>query len=185
MGQRARVGFRESGTKAMYDDTLRGLEGPATTAELPRNCPTCDREIEAIETRAPSDHRLAPCGCAADFGPAPSSEPQIVADGGVSWFDLTGFQGDLLLQIYELDQPSGQAIRRMLELEHEEKVNHGRLYPNLDTLVDYGLIEKGEQDRRTNYYEATASGQALVEHRAQRFASATSRVAADGGAADE
>lgn len=176
-----RVGSRDAGTKAMYDNDIRGLNSPVTTAELPQNCPTCDTPIEGVDACAPSNHRLAPRGCTADFGLSSSSEPQLVTDGGVSWFDLTGFQADLLLQIYELDQPSGQAIRRALESEHEEPVNHGRLYPNLDALVDYGLIEKGEQDRRTNYYEATPGGRELVEHRAQRFASATSRVAADGG----
>lgn len=165
----------------MYDDTLRGLEGPATTAELPRNCPTCDSEIDAIETRAPSDHRLAPCGCAADFGPTPTSEPQPVADGGVSWTDLTGFQRDMLLAIYQMDQPKGLAVRDELERAYGEEVNHGRLYPNLDTLVDYRLVEKGELDRRTNYYEITAGGRALIEETAQVFASATSPVAADGG----
>jgi DNA-binding PadR family transcriptional regulator len=165
----------------MYDNAIRGLESPVTTAVLPQNCPTCDTPIEGVDAHAPSDQRLAPCGCAAAFGPTPTSEPQPIADGGVSWFDLTGFQGELLIQIYELDQPSGQAIRRALESEHDEQVNHGQLYPNLDALVDYGLIEKGKQDRRANYYEATPGGRTLVEHRAQRFASATSRVATDGG----
>jgi len=80
-----------------------------------------------------------------------------------------------------MDQPSGQAIRRRMEAEHGEDVNHGRLYPNLDDLVDYGLIDKGEQDQRTNYYEVTNDGRRLVEETAQSFASATSCVAADGG----
>jgi len=39
VGQRARVGFRDAGTKAMYDDTLRGLESPAMTAVQSPNCP--------------------------------------------------------------------------------------------------------------------------------------------------
>jgi len=105
------------------------------------------------------------------------------ADGGVRWFDLTGFERDLLVEIYQMDQPSGQAIRRRMEAEHGEDVKHGRLYPNLDDLVDYGLIDKGEQDLRTNYYDVTNDGRRLVEETARYFASigATSRVAADGG----
>ena len=101
-----------------------------------------------------------------------------------NWHELTGFQRDLLVDIYQMDQPSGQAIRGRLEAEHGEDVKHGRLYPNLDDLVDYGLIDKGEQDLRTNYYDVTNDGRRLVEDTAQSFASATSRVAADGGSDD-
>jgi DNA-binding PadR family transcriptional regulator len=105
------------------------------------------------------------------------------ADGGVRWFDLSGFERDLLVEIYQLDQPSGQAIRGRIEAEHGEDVKAGRLYPNLDGLVDYGLIDKGEQNLRTNYYQITNDGRRLVEDTARYFESigATSRVAADGG----
>ena len=101
-----------------------------------------------------------------------------------NWHELTGFQRDLLVDIYQMDQPSGQDILDRLEANHGEDVKHGRLYPNLDDLVDYGLIDKGEQDLRTNYYDVTNDGRRLVEDTAQSFASATSRVAADGGSDD-
>jgi len=67
-------------------------------------------------------------------------------------FELTGFQRDLLYVIAGSDQPSGQTVRQQLET-HIDNVNHGRLYPNLDTLVDHELVKKGSQDQRTNYYE--------------------------------
>jgi len=79
-------------------------------------------------------------------------------------FELTGFQRDLLYVIAGSDQPSGQTVRRKLE-SHIDNVNHGRLYPNLDELVDYGLVEKGSQDQRTNYYEVTPSGEQLLVRR--------------------
>ncbi len=79
-------------------------------------------------------------------------------------FELTGFQRDLLYVIAGLDQPSGQSVRRELET-HVENVNHGRLYPNLDELVEHSLIEKGNQDQRTNYYELTESGEELLSCR--------------------
>ena len=41
----------------------------------------------------------------------------------------------------------------------------GRLYPNLDTLVEKGLVEKGEKDRRTNVYTVTKCGQRELEAR--------------------
>ncbi len=79
-------------------------------------------------------------------------------------FELTGFQRDLLYVIAGSDQPSGQTVRQKLET-HLDNVNHGRLYPNLDELVDYGLVEKGSQDNRTNYYELTPRGKQLLLRR--------------------
>ncbi len=79
-------------------------------------------------------------------------------------FELTGFQRDLLYVIAGLGRPSGQMVRREIE-KHVDNVNHGRLYPNLDTLVEYGLVEKGRHDQRTNYYELAPEGRELIEQR--------------------
>jgi DNA-binding PadR family transcriptional regulator len=81
-------------------------------------------------------------------------------------FELTGFQRDLLFVIAGESEPSGQEIKDEIE-DRVGPVNHGRLYPNLDDLVDAGLVEKGRVDRRTNFYELTDAGaSALREHRA-------------------
>ncbi|MEM4781775.1 MAG: helix-turn-helix transcriptional regulator, partial [Halalkalicoccus sp.] len=48
---------------------------------------------------------------------------------------------------------------------YETEIHHGRLYPNLDTLVDKGLVEKGQRDRRTNYYAPTRRGEREIEAR--------------------
>ncbi|KYH24678.1 transcriptional regulator PadR-like family protein [Halalkalicoccus paucihalophilus] len=79
--------------------------------------------------------------------------------------DLTGFQRDLLYAIARRDSPNGLALKDALEAYYEMELHHSRLYPNLDTLVDKGLIEKGEADRRTNYYRLTARGQREIEAR--------------------
>ena len=60
-------------------------------------------------------------------------------------YDLTGFQRDLLYVIASLQEPHDLAIKQELEEYYQKEIHHGRLYPNLDTLV-----EKGEKDRRTN-----------------------------------
>ncbi|MDG5777382.1 helix-turn-helix transcriptional regulator [Haloarculaceae archaeon H-GB2-1] len=73
-------------------------------------------------------------------------------------YDLTGFQRDLLYVIAGLDEPHGLAIKENLEGYYEKEIHHGRLYPNLDTLVEKGLVEKGEKDRRTNIYTLTRRG---------------------------
>ncbi|MEF8877038.1 MAG: PadR family transcriptional regulator [Haloarculaceae archaeon] len=80
-------------------------------------------------------------------------------------YDLTGFQRDLLYTIAGLDEPHGLAIKEELEGYYETEIHHGRLYPNLDTLVDKGLVEKGEKDRRTNVYTVTRRGRRELEDR--------------------
>ncbi|ELY99975.1 hypothetical protein C480_19519 [Natrialba aegyptia DSM 13077] len=46
-----------------------------------------------------------------------------------------------------------------------QEINHGRLYPNLDDLVDKGLLKKGERDKRTNMYTVTQRGRREIEAR--------------------
>ncbi len=82
-------------------------------------------------------------------------------------YDLTGFQRDLLYVIAGKDDPHGLAIKEELEDYYESEIHHGRLYPNLDTLVEKGLVEKGERDRRTNTYAITRRGQREIEAREQ------------------
>lgn len=79
--------------------------------------------------------------------------------------DLTGFQRDLLYVIAGADQPSGQDVKDEVETYYNSEINHGRLYPNLDTLVNKDLVEKGQLDRRTNYYEISDRGQQTIEER--------------------
>lgn len=79
--------------------------------------------------------------------------------------DLTGFQRDLLYVIAGADRPSGQAVKAEVEEYYDSEINHGRLYPNLDTLVNKELVEKGELDRRTNYYDITAEGREAIADR--------------------
>ncbi|MDG5761947.1 helix-turn-helix transcriptional regulator [Natronococcus sp. A-GB1] len=79
--------------------------------------------------------------------------------------DLTGFQRDLLYVISAADQPSGQDIKDEIETYYSTEINHGRLYPNLDTLVNKDLVEKGELDRRTNYYALANEGDEAIEER--------------------
>jgi DNA-binding PadR family transcriptional regulator len=81
--------------------------------------------------------------------------------------DLTGFQRDLLYVIAGLDEPHGLAIKEELETYYEKEIHHGRLYPNLDTLVEKGMVDKGQQDRRTNYYTLTRRGRREIEDRRQ------------------
>ncbi len=80
-------------------------------------------------------------------------------------YDLTGFQRDLLYVIAGLTEPHGLAIKDELEDYYQKEIHHGRLYPNLDTLVNKGLVEKGQRDKRTNSYSLSRRGQREIEAR--------------------
>lgn len=79
--------------------------------------------------------------------------------------DLTGFQRDCLYVVAGLDDPKGLAIKDELDDYYGSEINHGRLYPNLDRLVEKGLIEKGSVDDRTNKYSLTDRGERELESR--------------------
>lgn len=75
--------------------------------------------------------------------------------------DLTAFQRNLLVILAE-EPRYGLAVKRELEEYYNHEINHGRLYPNLDDLVERGLVEKSELDKRTNQYELTEDGYSLI-----------------------
>lgn len=82
-------------------------------------------------------------------------------------FELTGFQRDLLVVASGLEKPSGQEIKDHIEDATGTQVKHGRLYPNLDTLVERGFLEKGQLDRRTNYYQITEKGSLAIQEQVE------------------
>jgi len=79
--------------------------------------------------------------------------------------DLTGFQRDILYVTAGLEQPHGLAIKDELEAYYTGEIHHGRLYPNLDTLVEKGLVGKQKHDERTNQYTLTDHGRQEIEAR--------------------
>jgi PadR family transcriptional regulator PadR len=81
--------------------------------------------------------------------------------------DMTGFQRDCLYIIAGLESPHGLAIKEELDNYYDTEIQHGRLYPNLDTLVEKGLVEKGQKDRRTNTYTLTRRGEREIEARSE------------------
>ena len=80
-------------------------------------------------------------------------------------YDLTGFQRDMLYIIAGQDEQHGLAIKDDLDEYYDEEIHPGRLYPNLDTLVTKGLVEKGTIDNRTNSYRLTRRGRREIEAR--------------------
>jgi DNA-binding PadR family transcriptional regulator len=85
------------------------------------------------------------------------SEAQSVAQTPDVAPELTAFQQTILTVLAE-EARYGLAIKRELEDYYGTDVNHGRLYPNLDDLVQEGLVEKSQRDKRTNEYALTEAG---------------------------
>ena len=84
---------------------------------------------------------------------------------GASMHDYTGFQRDLLFVLNGLEDPNGQDIKQELERSQNRNIQHGRLYTNLNTLVEEGFIKKGKHDGRTNRYELTEQGRKVLQDR--------------------
>ncbi|WP_049953999.1 helix-turn-helix transcriptional regulator [Halostagnicola larsenii] len=124
--------------------------------------------------------------CADELEKKYEAEPRLLADGGIEWGDLSGFQRDILEEIARLETVGedcyGLAIKEELEQYHDE-VLHGRLYQNLDSLVDDKLLETGKIDGRTNSYTLTSEAKALLKESVYRRAKACGLEvsAADGG----
>ena len=100
----------------------------------------------------------------------PTDEPNRdeTARDDTAWYDLLGFQRDLLLVAAEVEGeglPKGLALKERLEARYSDPINHGRLYTNLGELEDEGLIESEEFDGRTNAYRVTDRARELLAGR--------------------
>ncbi len=109
------------------------------------------------------------------------SEALTVAESPGIARELTAFQQNILTILAE-EPLYGLAIKRELETYYDDEVNHGRLYPNLDDLVEMGLVEKSELDKRTNQYSLTNEGyQAILDQLGWMF----SKIVTDAERADD
>ncbi|WP_254525774.1 PadR family transcriptional regulator [Natrinema caseinilyticum] len=75
---------------------------------------------------------------------------------------------DILYVIAGQDEPHGLAIegeKGKLEEYYLNEIHHEQQYPNLDTVVNKELVEKGQLDRRTNYYAITDEGEQAIKDR--------------------
>lgn len=69
------------------------------------------------------------------------------------------FKVDILTLLVEKPR-SGADVKRQLEDDYNKEFPHGRIYQNLDWLVDHGYAQKDENgiDGKTHRYEATEEG---------------------------
>jgi DNA-binding MarR family transcriptional regulator len=153
-----------------------------------RACPSCGRAVETL-SRQGGCVTAHPCGCDLTDtlvkalgrdrnGGRSLDHDRLRTDGGLIQpsprADLSAFQRDVLVTVGQIEEqndlpPHGLGIKEHLEADYGEKINHGRLYPNLDELVEEGLLEKGELDRRTNSYNLTDEGRSVLRKIAANY----------------
>ena len=123
-----------------------------------------DEAADELETKADEANKeVRTDGGTADYDPVDTRPSQRPETADVVDPDLSKFQIRILAVLAE-EARYGLAIKGELEAYYGEDVNHGRLYPNLDELVQKGFVEKSELDKRTNEYAITDEGaQALGE----------------------
>lgn len=72
--------------------------------------------------------------------------------------ELSAFQRDILAAVSRLENPIGVEIGDALEEYYSDGISAGRLYPNLEELVEGGLLDKRPRDDRSDYYVVTTPG---------------------------
>jgi len=100
---------------------------------------------------------------------------------------LQGTLDLLILQTLAFGRAHGHAIAQSIERRSEEvlQVGHGSLYPALQRLLKFGLIEAedgiSENNRRARFYHLTAKGRQRLSAETskwQRFSHAIARILA-------
>lgn len=99
-----------------------------------------------------------------------ASGPTLQIRDGVTRDAITRFQLDILAAVAADEPVSGVDIRDVLEAYYGfgdgEGINNGRLYPNLDALIEVGLLTKADgPDDRTNHYGLTDAGRQQLTDR--------------------
>jgi len=72
--------------------------------------------------------------------------------------DLNSFKRDMLVVIAGMDNPKGTELTAELQEHYPEEITAGRVYPQLDDLVEKGLVKKGKKNGRANEYRLTGRG---------------------------
>ena len=100
-----------------------------------------------------------------DERPEPSGRAKSSSLSTSDFAELTSFQRDILIVLAGSTGRNGLNIKNTLEQYYDSEVNHGRLYPNLDSLIELGYVAKQSVDGRTNSYALTELGHSLIDSR--------------------
>lgn len=79
--------------------------------------------------------------------------------------ELTGFQRDLLFVLSGIGISTGQQLKRELQRKLDQPILSGRIYDNLEVVIEKRYVHKSERDGRTNEYRITGRGQEVIQTR--------------------
>jgi DNA-binding PadR family transcriptional regulator len=100
----------------------------------------------------------------------------VETNGGASkrFPELSDFRRDILLTLARAGATHGAGLVDDLSALRDEEIHDGRLYPNLNALVDADLVEKreNEHDERSHEFVLSERGRHSVREHAQRVTGA-------------
>lgn len=101
----------------------------------------------------------------AAVGAVEDTDPEVLTTNiGYKWADeLSAFQLFLLFAADRSPVKHGLGLKKEIEDLLGSKQNHGRLYPNLDQMVEDDLLDKFAIDERTNGYKLTPKGGRVLD----------------------
>lgn len=112
----------------------------------------------------------------------PADDAVLLPDGGTATNasivrrapELSGFRRDILLILARSEPTNGRGLLDDLSTLRDEEIGDARLYPNLNALVDAGLVEKRENyhDDRSHEFRLADAGRYALRDHAHRLAGA-------------
>jgi DNA-binding PadR family transcriptional regulator len=119
----------------------------------------------------------------------PPDDAVLLPDGGTATNasivprapELSGFRRDILLILARSEPTNGRGLLDDLSTLRDEDIGDARLYPNLNALVDKGLVEKRENyhDDRSHEFRLADAGRYALRDHAQRLAGAVDALDQD------
>jgi DNA-binding PadR family transcriptional regulator len=116
----------------------------------------------------------------------PADDAVLLPDGGTVTNpsivrrapELSGFRRDILLILAWSEPTNGRGLLDDLSTLRDEEIGDARLYPNLNALVDAGLVEKRENyhDDRSHEFRLADAGRYALRDHAQRLAGAVNAL---------
>lgn len=107
-------------------------------------------------------------GTQSDYSFTACKECQTTAVGKEGQRCNQCFRQDCLHTIARLNGPNGQDIKSELQEYYGVNINDSKLYKNLDTIVEIGLVDKEKQGGRENRYTLTQQGNERINSGRER-----------------
>ncbi len=74
--------------------------------------------------------------------------------------ELASFQRDIIIVLGNMNKivSANEISKNLAEMYDTDKIHSGRLYPNLNTVISEGFVERQLHDKRIEMYKITPKG---------------------------